>query len=225
MAQRFFTVCMACVASSLIFAAFATTTALGAEWMIAGTPLSKMGGSETVNGKLGAEGGTMEVSELGLQMHCSTVTVQEGVINSGGTGKGAGKLSNCEVVGAEEVCQIAEPISGGGKGSLIEDKENIYVKGQPSEAGKPFTQVTVSGSECPFETHNEPIDGELAVQLGSEEVVEQPGTSMSAEERETLNKDLSINLHLSYGAEPATIKASGVAFLTGANIGKKWGAK
>ena len=89
----------------------------------------------------------------------------------------------------------------------------------------PFTLVTITGAECPFEANKETVAGSEAFQSVNEignEQIKQPVTNLTATDKAMAP---GLKTQLFYGASKAELTGELIAELAGANTGKVWGAK
>jgi len=196
---------MTWAAALAVFAlsAVASASASASQWEIEGI------GAITANESIkGVQNGNqvLEVAAIGLKITCTKLAVT-GTIELAGASKATLKYSGCTAVPVG--CKVAEPITAEVKDQL----EGTPVKDKFSENGKPFTEITLTGTGCG-------LAGKYKVE-GSQ-VCSLPGAAAFALKQE-----------LVCAATGSALKVNGLATtyvgkakleLSGAHKGKKWKA-
>ena len=137
----------------LAFGALGANAAQAATWHVNGQTLQ---GTANISSKVDFG---FTIPEWGLEVDCAHSQPAYSTVAEGGQMHLQTDVSECLVVGAEEVCEVWEPI-------------HLDVSGTPAglthTGGGPLFYLSINGPECPFQMTNEGWGGSLAFSFGSE---------------------------------------------------------
>jgi hypothetical protein len=142
----------------------------------------------------------------------STKNVKEGIDKvMANEGIFSVKYSECTVTKptnekGEHVCKVKEPIEAKGttttRVQVIAEKETMGVEFKP-EAGKPFTQITYEGAECPLKGLTANVEG-TALATGARG----PDNSVSSSGATLVFTDAMTTETLKFGGKPAGLEST-----------------
>lgn len=194
------------------FAAVSASAAQAHEWTIGGTPLSALGGSETISSTGGPF--SLSVPSRKLELKCNSQT-STGEIFSEGEDNAFVTFTECSVVGAP-LCTVAEPIEANTVTKLITNASGtLFDLFEPAEGGV-FTEIVITGCGAA---------GEFEVTGNVAGLTEPPGVE-KAEQPLTFSKEQSeaAGTELDFGNAPAFLSGNALVSLSGGHAGQAWGA-
>jgi hypothetical protein len=195
------------------FTAVSASAAQAHEWTITGTPLSSLGGTETID----SVGGPFELSvpSRKLLLRCEE-QVSTGEITSEPEGSDSALVEffDCSVVGAP-LCEVEEPIVAETVTQLVTVNGVLYDRFSPA-AGSTFTTIVIEGCAAEGEF---PVTGNVAGET------EPPGVQL-VDQPLDFSKEISeaAGTELKFGNAPAFLSGEAEVTLTGPNAGEPWGA-
>jgi hypothetical protein len=235
--KRTFRLGLALMSALSIFATSATA-AQAAEFRVdGGTFASKGVASVPINGTQEAGGGELLIPNLGVEIFCAGGTLT-GTLVAGGTATAEVLYEGCEVLGAEETCEIYKSlldltnhlneghilVNWTGILVLHEGKHYLVVKG--IGANELFTTVFFHGPECPLLGIEAEITGLFALGLPSflSELSLQPFEVLLDSKIPTLV--LAANSRLKFLGEPMELHGKNfLVLLEGTLKHHKWGGQ
>ncbi len=185
--------------------------------------------SESITGSL-EEPGNLTIAGLGTEVRCTAVTPANATAQRHGLILGSLLYTGCTVLETSALlhelpCAISDR---GGDQELGKIKTNLihglvflhnaksYVLIKPDPPGTVFVEVELKGAECP-------VSGLYPV-AGSTILLITAGHALDLLLTPVNNPTLFLGDRLRFGERNATLSGSAVALLTGALVGKQWGA-